>query len=65
MLSDIVCSGARQKFRTTKGGTTATQVTKTQFGTDVIPIASAARHTAITQAPKSSVLIFFGSMRRV
>jgi hypothetical protein len=65
MLSDIVCSGARQKFRTTKGGTTATQVTKTQFGTDVIPIASAARHTAITQAPKSSVLMFFGSMRRV
>jgi hypothetical protein len=65
MLSDIVCSGARQKFRTTKGGTTATQATNIQFGTDVIPIAIATRQTAITQAPKSSVLIFFGSMRRV
>ena len=29
-----------------------------QFGTDVIPIAIAARHTAITQATKSSVLVF-------
>lgn len=65
MLSEIVCSGARQKFRTTKGGTTARQATKTQFGMDVIPIAIAARHTAVTQAPKSSVLTFFEGMRRV
>ena len=63
MLSEIVCSGARQKLRTTKGGMPATQATTIQFGTDVIPIAIAARKTAIDQAMNSSVLVF--SMRRV
>jgi hypothetical protein len=65
MLSEIVCSGARQKLRTTKGGTTATQATTIQFRTDVIPIASAARKTAIDQAMNSSVLVFWEIMRRV
>jgi hypothetical protein len=65
MLSDIVCSGARQKFRTTRGGTTATQATTIQVGTDVIPIAIAARHTVITQAKKSTVFVFSEGMRRV
>ena len=65
MLSEIVCSGARQKLRTTKGGTTATQATTIQFGTDVIPIAIAARQTAIDQATNSSVLVVLGDMRRV
>jgi hypothetical protein len=50
MLSEMVCSGACQKLRATRGGTTATQATTIQFGTDVIPIASAATHTTITQA---------------
>jgi hypothetical protein len=48
MLSAIVCSGARQKRRATKGGTSAMQVTTIQFGTDVIPIAIAPTDTAIT-----------------
>lgn len=65
MLSEIVCSGARQKLRTTKGGTTATHATTTQFGTDVIPIAIAARQTAITQPTKSTVLVFLENMTRV
>ncbi len=65
MLSEIVCSGARQRLRTTKGGTTATQATTTQFETDVIPTAIAARRTAIDQAMNSSVLEFSESMRRV
>jgi len=65
MVSEIVRSGVRQKLRTTKGGTMATQATTIQFGTDVIPIAIAARHTAITQTTKSSVLVFSESMRRV
>jgi hypothetical protein len=58
MLSEIVCSEARQNCRTTKGGAMATQATTIQFGTDVIPIAIAARDTAINQATKSSILIF-------
>ncbi|HVH55047.1 MAG TPA: hypothetical protein VM791_02250 [Vicinamibacterales bacterium] len=57
MLSEIVCSGARQKLRTTKGGTTATQATTIQFETDVIPIASAPRMIAIDQAMNSSVFV--------
>jgi hypothetical protein len=65
MLSAIVRSGARQKLRATKGGTSAMQVTTIQFGTDVMPIAIAATHTAITQATKSSVLVFSENMRRV
>ena len=65
MLSEIVCSGARQNLRTTKGGTTATQATTIQFGTDVIPIAIAARHTAIAQATNSSVFVFSETMKRV
>ena len=65
MLSEIVCSGARQKLRTTRGGTTATQATTIQIGTDVIPIAIAARQTAIAQAMNSSVLVFSENMRRV
>ena len=63
MLSEIVCSGARQNLRTTKGGTTATQATTTHCGTDVIPIAIAARNTTIAQATKSSVLVFSEDMR--
>jgi hypothetical protein len=63
MLSEIVCSGVRQKLRASEGGTTATQATTIQFGTDVIPIAIAARHTAIAQATKSSVLLFSEGMR--
>jgi hypothetical protein len=64
MLSDIVCSGARQKFRTTKGGTMATQATTIQLATDVIPMATAAEQTAITQATTTSVLMFSEAMRR-
>ena len=60
MLSEIVCSGARQKRRTTKGGTTATQATTIQFGTDVIPIAIAARHTAIDPGNEQQRLGIFG-----
>jgi len=65
MLSEIVCSGACQKRRATQGGTTATQATTSQFGTDVIPIAMAARHTAIAQPAKSSILLFSENMERV
>ena len=65
MLSEIVCSGARQKLRTTKGGTMATQATTIQFGTDVIPMAIAASKTAIDQAMNSSVLVVSENMRRV
>ena len=60
MLSEIVCSGACQKRRATNGGTTATQATTIQSGTDVIPIAIAARHTTIAQPAKSSVFVSFG-----
>ena len=63
IFSEIVCSGARQKVRTTRGGTTATQATTIQFVTDVMPIAIAARHTATTQVRKSAVLAFSESMR--
>lgn len=59
MLSEIVCSGSRQKLRATKGGTTAKQATTIQVETDVTPIAIAATHTAITQATNSSVLAFW------
>ena len=65
MLSEIVCSGACQKRRATNGGTTATQATTIQFGTDVIPTAIAARHTVIAQPAKSSVLLFSENMKRV
>ena len=65
MLSEIVGSGVRQKCRATKDGTMATQATTIQWGTDVIPIAIATRHTAIAQATKSSVLMFSESMKRV
>ena len=65
MLSDIVWSGARQKLRTTKGGTTAAHATTIQFVTDVIPIAIAARKTAMNQAMNSSVLVVSENMGRV
>ena len=65
MLSEIVCSGARQKLRTTKGGTTAMKATTTQFSTDVIPMAIAPRKIAIDQAMNSSVLVVWEYMRRV
>jgi hypothetical protein len=63
MLSEIDCSGVRQKLRTTKNGTTATHATATQLGTDVIPTAIAARKTAIDQAMNSNVLVFSETMR--
>ena len=65
MLSEMVCSGARQNLRTTKGGTTATHATTTQFARDVIPIMIAARKTAIDQATNTSVLALSENMRRV
>jgi hypothetical protein len=65
MLSEIVRSGARQNCRTTTGGTMAKQATTIQFGTDVIPIAIAAKQTAIIQVRKSSVLKLSEDMRRV
>jgi len=65
MLSEIVRSGACQKRRATQGGTTATQATTIQYGTDVIPIAIAARHTAIAQPAKSSSLLLSENMKRV
>ena len=65
MLSEIDCSGARKKLRTTRGGTTAMKVTTTQFAMDVIPMAIAARKTAIDQAMNSSVLVVWEYMRRV
>ena len=65
MLSEIVCSGACQKLRTTNGGTAATQTTTIQFETEVIPKAIAATKTAIAQAMNSSVLFFSEIMRRV
>ena len=49
MLSEIVRSGACQKRRATKGGTTATQATTIQLGTDVIPITIATRPTVSAQ----------------
>ena len=65
MLSEIVCSGPRQKLRTTKGGTKAAQATTTQFETDVVPMAIAARKTAIDQAMNKSVFLVSKDMRRV
>jgi hypothetical protein len=65
MLSELVCSGARQKLRTSKGGATATQATTIQFRMDVMPIAIAARKTAIDQAMNNSVLVLSENTRRV
>jgi hypothetical protein len=65
ILSEIVCSGACQKFRTTRGGPKAAQATNSQFEMDVIPMAIAARKTAIDQATNSSVLVVWKDMRRV
>ena len=65
MLSEMVCSGTRQKLRTTRGGTTAMKVTMTQFAMDVIPMAIAARKTAIDHAMNSSVLVVSENMRSV
>ncbi len=65
MLSEIVGSGARQKLRTTKGGTTAMKATTIQFAADVIPMTIAARKTTIDQAMNSSVLEVWEYMRRV
>jgi hypothetical protein len=65
MLSEIEGSGARQKLHATVGGTMATQATTSQWGTDVIPIASATRHTVAAQATKTSVLAFFEDMTQV
>ena len=62
MLSEMVCSGTRQKLRTTRGGTTAAPVTKIQLGTDLMPIAIAATKTAIDQAMNSSVFVFSENM---
>lgn len=64
MLSDIVCSGTRQNFRTTRGGTTAAHATTAQFVTDVNPVATATRETAIAQATKSSVLTVSEAMKQ-
>ena len=58
ILSEIVCSGACQKYRTTRGGPKAAQATKSQFEVDVIPMAIAATKTAIDQAMNSSVFVF-------
>jgi len=65
MLSESVCSGARQKLRTTNGGTAAMQATMIQFVTDVMPMAIAARRTATDQAMKRTVLVLSESMKRV
>ena len=65
MLSEIVCSGARQNWRTTTGGRMATQATTIQFGTDVMPNAIAATKIPMTQAAKTSVLVFCEDMSQV
>ena len=65
MLSEIVCSGACQKLRTTNGGTTAMKVTTIQFATDAIPRTIATRKTAIDQPMNTSVLVVWEYMRRV
>src|SRR3954468_13696758 len=65
MLSEIVCSGARQKLRTTSGGTTATKATMAQLAMDVMPMAIAATKTTIDHAMNTSVLVVSEDMRRV
>ena len=65
MLSEMVCGGVRQKLRTTKGGTMATQATAIQFRMDVIPITIATSRTAIDQPAYMKVLVFSEYMSRV
>ena len=65
MVSDSVCSGARQKIAATIGGTTAIHATAIHHGADVTLSATAERQMAIAQATKSRVLVFLDHMIRV
>jgi len=65
MVSEIVGSGACQNVRATTGGTTATQTTTIQYGTEVMPMAIAVRQTATAQTAKSSVFLFSENMKPV
>lgn len=62
MVSDSVCSGARQKIAATIGGTVATHATAIHHGTDVTLSATADRQMTIAQATKSKVLVFLDHM---
>lgn len=65
MLSDSVCSGARQKIAVTSGGTIATHVTAIHNGTDLTLSATAERQMTTAQATKSKFLVFVDDMIRV
>ena len=62
MVSDIVCSGARQKIAATSGGTIATEATAIHHGRDETPSATAEKQMAIAQAAKSKVFVFVDCM---
>ena len=65
MVSDSVCSGARQKIAATIGGTIATHATAIHHGTDVTLSATAERQMAIAQAAKRKVFVLFDHMIQV
>jgi hypothetical protein len=65
MLSDSVCSGARQKLAVTTGGTVATHATAIHNGTEVTLSATAERQMTAAQATKSKFLLFVDHMIRV
>ena len=65
MVSDSVCSGARQKIAATIGGTIARHATAIHHGADLTLSATAVRQTATAQATKSRVLLFLDHMIRV
>lgn len=65
MVSDSVCSGARQKIAATIGGTMATQATAIHHGSDATLSAIAERQMALAQATNSTVFVFLDHMIRV
>jgi hypothetical protein len=65
MVSESVCSGARQKMAATIGGTIATHTTAIHQGADVTLSAIPARQITTAQVTKSKVLVFLEDMIRV
>ncbi len=63
MVSDSVCSGARQKIAATIGGTRATHATAIHHGADVTSSATAESQMAIALATNSNVFVFFDMIR--
>lgn len=58
MVSDSVCSGARQKILATIGGTIATHANAIRHGSEVTLSATATTQMASAQATKSKIFVF-------